>query len=110
MSDIPEQVSVIAETNGPQGGDTGHGGYTSVTFSENGGGNNTVAVRLRSGHTLHFDYDEWASVTITASGDWEGCGLHIGMRNAADTLEPAWAEYSGRFEANMAKECAEAGA
>ena len=73
-----------------------------MTFQENGSGCNTVMVKLRDGRTLDFDFGEWESVTVTAWGDWEGCGMHIGMRNAAAALEPAWAAYSGRFEDDMA--------
>ena len=104
MSYIPEHLDVTAETTGPQGGDAGHGGNTSITFEENGSGTHTVTVKLRNGATLDIESGEWESVTITAWGDWEGCGMHMGIRNAARALDPAWAETSGRFEADMAAE------
>jgi hypothetical protein len=101
MADIPEQIDIIAQTTGPKGGDAGHGGSTGVTFVNNGFGCNIVEIRLRDGGIMELGQDEWDAVTVTSSGDWEGCGMHIGIREAAALFEWRWAEYTKLFEADM---------
>lgn len=66
--DMPEHVSVVFETSGWKGGDAGHGGYTSVTFTADGCKGQTVLV----------------------AGDWESTGLVLALIRLGRMLEQAY--------------------
>ena len=84
IAPIPEQANLHFETNGSQGGDSGHGGFAALTLSMPNGGNGlyvTVDQSNRSAITESgprwMAYDEVDRVSIIVRGDFELEGLAL---------------------------------
>jgi hypothetical protein len=88
MGELPEALSVIASTNGYQGGDAGHGGEFTIRFSNHGGaGSNEIIPNALD------DEDENArtsEVILRACGDWEQAGLLCGLMEALEQVLPVF--------------------
>jgi hypothetical protein len=70
QSHMPEHCIVEFNSNGTQGGDSGHGGYAMLEFRENGGHTNMeICVDLENGQQVHLE--DLSKVNITVRGDWE---------------------------------------
>lgn len=79
---MPEYAEVVYRSTGPQGGDTGHGGWTKLTLNFRGG-DAAIRVRNRDGYTL-LDTDKLDDppglVEIMVRGDWEMYGLELALK------------------------------
>lgn len=79
---MPEHAVIRITSTGPQGGDSGHGGWTKLVFAFHGG---DAAVRVvgRNRRCL-VDTDDLgtlpATVEIMVRGDWEMNGLELALR------------------------------
>ncbi len=69
-SDLPEHIELEYVTNGHQGGDSGHGGYTTLKIQAGSCG---AKVSL-TGYT-DFEVDGGEEIEITVRGDWESSGF-----------------------------------
>lgn len=83
-------LGVEVETNCPQGGDSGHGGYTSLVLRDEGGTDIEVSV-LGGGK----------GVRIELGGDAECATFIQCLRFAADALERQWLANGGRADRLM---------
>jgi hypothetical protein len=77
-----ETIFTDALATGFQGGDAGHGGHASVTFTQNAG---TLHVAWEN-HGRKREVEDVDSVTVTVGGDWEQSDLLRGLIQAAVTI------------------------
>lgn len=79
---MPEHAEIRMTSTGPQGGDSGHGGWTKLTLNFRGG-DAAIRVRDRDGHAL-LDTDKLdeppGQIEIMVRGDWEMIGLELALR------------------------------
>lgn len=84
-ADIPEQASITFETNGTQGGDSGHGGYAVLTIHQEGG---DFAVKV-DGEEIPDAMIQPEKVEIRVGGDWEITGMVSALIELGRQLQAA---------------------
>jgi hypothetical protein len=73
------------ETNCPQGGDSGHGGFARFEITDGSGADLLVTFVDREGEI--FNLDDIKSIAIEVQGDHEANNLKAMLRWAANTLD-----------------------
>ncbi len=69
-SDLPESIELEYVTNGLQGGDAGHGGYTTLKIRPP---STCATVSINGERQIELDSDK--TIEITVRGDWESSGF-----------------------------------
>ncbi len=82
---IPEQCAVSFVSSGSQGGDSGHGGNASLTFSENGS-RMDIQVDLAFNNGDKETFRDLSEIRLTVCGDWELEGLAIALMDIGKKL------------------------
>lgn len=81
-TNMPEYADIGYRSTGPQGGDSGHGGWTKLTLNFRSG-DAAIRVRDRDGFAL-LDTDKLDEppglVEIMVRGDWEMHGLELALK------------------------------
>ena len=75
---MPEQPTILFETTGPQGGDSGHGGAARLQIIKENG-THTAVHSLGSEYCCFPGEEDLGRVIVNSYGDWELTGLTAGL-------------------------------
>lgn len=83
LPNICEQPGIFFESTGSQGGDAGHGGRATLTFTMEGGDGFGVLVQGDQKTTYQQAIKK---VSITVFGDWELAGMAVALLELGRSL------------------------
>ncbi len=84
VGEMPEHPCLTFESSGPQGGDAGHGGWTSLTMQDDfdNATANVCQLGFKADGKLDnegINFNQIRRASMSVSGDWEGAGLSLGL-------------------------------
>lgn len=87
MRGMPECFDGRGDTTGYMGGDSGHGGNTTVSLETGGGGENLLFITMHDGREIELNMTDVRYLQIVVCGDWEAQGLYETLLKVVDDLK-----------------------